>query len=118
MSDRLEAAREIAAKWRELSKQIVIDIPAQAAIILDDRITELEKCREDIADWKGLISIEQDAGMGWKDKAEKAEAEAENAKGASSAKGACMKAALNQLSIARAEIKRLKAILAYQGKVF
>ena len=98
--DRLEAAKEIAAKWRELSKQIVIDIPAQAAIILDDRITELEKCRTDIADWrgltsieqdavdwKGLTSIEQDAGMGWKDRAEKAEA----------------------------EIKRLKALLSYQG---
>ncbi len=38
----LKEARGIAAKWRELSKQIVIDIPAQAAIILDDRITELE----------------------------------------------------------------------------
>ncbi len=91
MSDKLEAAREIAAKWRELSKQIVIDIPAQAAIILDDRITELEKCREDIADWK--------------DKAEKWQKQAiSSTKNKLHYQGRAIKA--------EDEVKRLKAILA------
>ncbi len=38
----LKRAHEVAVRWRELSKQIIIDIPAQAAIILDDRVAELE----------------------------------------------------------------------------
>ena len=42
----LTEAKTVAAKWRRLSKEIVIDIPAQAAIILDDRITELEGQRD------------------------------------------------------------------------
>lgn len=54
----LKEAREIAAKWRRLSKEIVIDIPAQAAIILDDRITELGAQRDELVEACKELTIE------------------------------------------------------------
>ena len=68
MSDRLEAIK----KW--LKGNYVLKAEWSAWNNIKWLISELEKCRKDIADRKGLTSIEQDAGMGWKDKAEKAEA--------------------------------------------
>ena len=57
--------------------------------------------------------------MGWLiTELEVCRAETENAKDASSAKGACMKAALNQLSIARAEIDHLSIAIGGVGERF
>ena len=57
--------------------------------------------------------------MGWLiTELEACRAETENAKDASSAKGACMKAALNQLSIARAEIDFLSTAIGGVGTKF
>ena len=76
------------------------------ALVTDDDIewliSELEQSRAAMAEVRRL----------WEktlDRADKAEAEAENAKGACSAKGACMKAALNQLKIRTQELKECKA---------
>ncbi len=60
-------------------------------------ISELEKCREE---------------------SKKLNIETENAKDACSAKGACMKAALNQLSIARAEVDHLSIAIGGVGERF
>ena len=73
-----------------IKRPLAWDDIQQAIFEIDELKIKLEKCRKEISNWKGLTSIEQDAGMGWKDRAEKAEA----------------------------EVKRLKSILAYQGKVF